>query len=651
MSPGPLLLAAVVALATALLAGWRAPRVWLGATLAGSAGLLFAAVLVLAGGAEAEWEWRSEFALGGERLHLQFDALSALFLALLSVIGGAGAAYAHAYWAEGAHPRSVRPGRVAWSALMLCIGWVLLSRNGLHFLIAWELFTLSAYFLITLERGRREVRAAGWLYLAASHTASLCLFAFFAAIAAGTGTWEIGAMRDRPELAPLFWLALVGFGVKAGLFPLHIWLPSAHANAPSHVSALMSGMTIKMGIYGLVRFSGWLPLPAAMGWVIAALGVGSAVLGVAFALGQHDLTRLLAYHSVENIGIILIGLGFALVAAAHGVATWGRLALAGGLLHVWNHGLFKALLFLGAGSVLHATGTREMSRLGGLWRTMPWTAGLFALGAAAIAGLPPLNGFVSEWLVYLGLFEAVNASGAAALAAIPAVVLLAMTGAMALACFIKVCGVVFLGAPRSAAAAHAHESGLLMRIPMIVLAAACVAIGLAPAVFWPAVARAAAIWNPAWHDLASPVALTTIGALHLALALLAAGAAALLWRRTRRNGRRRAVSWDCGYAAPTPRMQYTAGSFAGLITEWFAWILRPQRHAEPIAETFPARAASSQHTPETVLEYVIAPAADAVMRLSRAARRLQHGHVQAYLFYLVAGLAALAAVALTGGAP
>ena len=540
MSPGSLLLAAFVALATATAAGWRAPRVWLGATLAGAAALLGAAVIVLAGLDGSVWQWRSAFRFGGEEVHLEFDALSALFLALLSLIGGGGAAYAREYWTDDAHPQTARTGRVAWTSLMLCIGAVLLSRNGLHFLIAWELFTLSAYFLISLERGREEGRKAGWLYLAASHTASLCLFAFFAALAAATGSWEIGAMPDRPELAPLFWLALVGFGVKAGLFPLHIWLPSAHANAPSHVSAMMSGMTIKIGIYGLVRFSGWLVLPESAGWVIAVLGVASAVLGVAFALGQHDLKRLLAYHSVENIGIILIGLGFALVAAAHGHAAWGWLALAGGLLHVWNHGLFKALLFLGAGSVLHATGTRELSRLGGLWRAMPWTAGLFALGAAAISGLPPLNGFVSEWLVYLGLFEAVNASGAAALAAVPAVVLLAMTGAMALACFVKVCGVVFLGAPRSAAAVHAHESGWLMRAPMIVLAGACVAIGLAPVVFWPAVARAAATWNPAWRGLTAPVSLATVGALHVALALLAAGAITVLWRRTRRNGLRRA---------------------------------------------------------------------------------------------------------------
>ena len=220
------------------------------------------------------------------------------------------------------------------------------------------------------------MRAAGWLYLAASHAGTLCLFAFFAALAARTGSWDLGPMRERAELAPLFWLALVGFGMKAGLFPLHIWLPSAHANAPSHVSAILSGVTIKMGIYGLVRFSGWLPVPRGRGWVVAALGVASAVLAWPSRSASTTSSACSPTTASRTSASSSSGSGFALVAAAHGDAAWGRLALAGGLLHVWNHGLFKALLFLGAGSVLHATGTREMSRLGGLWRAMPWTAGL-----------------------------------------------------------------------------------------------------------------------------------------------------------------------------------------------------------------------------------------------------------------------------------
>jgi len=650
MTSGLSLLVAAVAMLASLLVGRAAPRVWLATTIASlTAGLLAAAEVLAWGG---EWVWRSGFTVGGEFVSLRLDAVSALFLVVLCVVGGAASVYGREYWTDEAHPRSARAGRVWWSLLLLSLGLVLLVANGLHFLIAWELFAMSAYFLITLDRQRPEVRAAGWLYLGASHVAVLALFAFFSALASRTGSWELGPMLDRPELASLFWLALAGFGLKAGMFPLHIWLPSAHANAPSHVSAILSGVTIKMGIYGLLRFSGWLPMPVGAGWMIAVLGVVSAVLGVAFALGQHDLKRLLAYHSVENIGIILIGLGFAVVAAAQsdGARSWGRLALAGGLLHVWNHGLFKALLFLGAGSVLHATGTREMSRLGGLWRAMPWTASLFALGAAAISGLPPLNGFVSEWLVYLGLFDATLSHGPSAWAAIPAAILLGATGALALACFVKVCGVVFLGAPRSEAAAHAHESGPAMRGAMLTLAACCVVIGLAPWVFWPAVERAMNVWRPDWAGVTREVPLLSLSVLHIALALIAVAAAWILWRRAHHRGVPRAPTWDCGYAAPTARMQYTAGSFAGIITGWFAWILRPERHEHLPEGAFPAQARFSEHTPETVLEHVVEPSAAVVMRVSTAARRLQHGRVQAYVFYLVVGLAALVLIAFVGGA-
>jgi len=648
MTKGFMLLIAAMGMLVGILGGRRAPRLWVSATLIGAFAALLAAGQVLAGG--AEWNWRSEFLVCGETLHLCLDGVSAVFIALLSVLGGAGAVYSLEYWTDDRHPRSARAGRAWWSAQLLSLGLVLLSANGLHFLIAWEVFAVSSYFLITLDRQRSEGRAAGWLYLAASHVAALFLFAFFATLAARTGGWDLGPMRDRRDLAPLFWLALVGFGIKAGMFPLHVWLPSAHANAPSHVSAIMSGVTIKVGIYGLVRFSGWLAVPAAASWVVAVLGVVSAVLGVAFALGQHDLKRLLAYHSIENIGIILIGLGFALIAEGHGNAPWGRLALAGGLLHVWNHGLFKSLLFFGAGSVVHATGTREMSLLGGLWRVMPWTAGLFALGAAAICGLPPLNGFVSEWLVYLGLFDALNSHSGAALVAVPAVVLLAMTGALALACFVKACGVVFLGAARTDASARARECGPLMRGSMVALAGSCVAIGLAPVVFWPAVARAASAWNPAWGGLDAPASLAAIGFSNVALTLIGVLAVSLLWQRTRQNGLRRALTWDCGYAAPSARMQYTAGSFAAIIMEWFSWILRPHRSQQLPQGPFPAQASFDEHTPETVLERVVVPVGAVVLQLSMLARRLQHGRLQAYLLYIVAGLAALAAVVLAGGA-
>ena len=649
MITGLSLSVAAVAMLVGIATGRTAPRWWLGVTLLGLSAAFAAALGVLAGG--RAWEWRHAFTVGGEALHFRLDGISALFLALLCVVGGAASVYAGEYWPDKEHRSSAARGRVWWNVLLTSLMMVLLSSNGLHFLIACEIFAVAAYFLVTLDRRRPEVRAAGWLYLAASHAATLSLFAFFTLLAARTGTWDLGPLHDRTDLAPLFWFALFGFGLKGGMFPLHIWLPSAHANAPSHVSAILSGVTIKLGIYGLLRFSGWLPVPPSAGAVVAALGVVSAVLGVAFALGQHDLKRLLAYHSVENIGIILIGLGFAMIAMQHHHAAWGRLALAGGLLHVWNHGLFKSLLFLGAGSVLHATGTREMSRLGGLWKTMPWTAGLFALGAAAISGLPPLNGFVSEWLIYLGLFDATISHGPSAWAAIPAAILLGITGALALACFIKVCGVVFLGSPRSPAAAHAHECGPSMRGAMILLASACVMIGLAPACFWPAIARVAGEWNPAWATTDVPAPLVKLGLLHVMLAVCAVIVAAWLWRRVKNGGLKRELTWDCGYATPTPRIQYTAGSFAGIITEWFAFILRPVRHDQRPELIFPAAAGFSEHTPETVLEHVVEPAAGIVMRVSRTVRRLQHGRVQSYVLYLLIGAVILAAWVFLGGTP
>ncbi len=641
LSTGLVLIAAVVAAGRS--------RVWLTLTLAGAGAMLGAALLALGPG--ATWDWRGAFRLGGEPLHLRLDGLSAFFLVPVAVIGGAGAVYACGYWSEREHPESARRGRAWWSTLMLCMGLVLVCSNGLHFLMAWEAFALSAYFLITLERDRRETRAAGWLYLAASHAGTLALFGFFSLLASRTGSWDLGAWRDRTELAPLFWLALAGFGVKAGMFPVHVWLPSAHANAPSHVSAMMSGVAIKMGLYGVLRFGSWLPLPPGTGWVILSLGAASAVLGASFALVQNDLKRLLAYCSVENMGVILIGLGAAILGAASADAGWGRLALAGALFHTWSHALFKSLLFFGAGSVLHATGTREMSRMGGLWRSMPWTAGLFGFGAAAVSALPPLNGFVSEWLIYLGLFEAASGTGPVAAATVPAILALGVTGALALAAFVKASAVVFLGAPRTRppAHAHAHECCGWMRGPMVFLAAACLLPALAPAAVWRLLRPAVAAWNPAWSAVEPPADLLALGGRQLALAILAALAAILLWRRAWRNGLRRGLTWDCGYAAPTARMQYTGGSFAAIVLGWLRWVLQPERTLRWPRGPFPIGASRMERVPETVLERILIPLGDVVLEASAWVRRRQQGRLSDYILYLVLGLTAIGAMVWMGG--
>ena len=319
-----------------------------------------------------------------------------------------------------------------------------------------------------------------------THTGTLALFALFALLRAATGDYLFpGAGSVSAGGAAATWIfaaALFGFGMKAGLMPLHVWLPSAHANAPSHVSAFMSGVILKMGIYGLVRtFSFFSGIPLWWGALVLMLGVASGIAGVAFAIGQHDLKRLLAYHSIENIGIITMGIGVALIGRAVGNPALAFFGMAGALLHVVNHATFKSLLFLAAGSVIHASGTREIDEMGGAARRLPWTSGFFLVGAIAICGLPPLNGFVSEFLIYLGLFTAAT-EGSGASAAFPALAApaLALIGGLAVACFVKVFGVVFLGSPRSPGAGAGDEAGRWMLAPMAVLAAICAAIGLAP---------------------------------------------------------------------------------------------------------------------------------------------------------------------------
>jgi hydrogenase-4 component B len=635
-----------LALILAMVTGFHHSRIWLGLnSLAALCGLA-AATAVLATG-EA-WDWRCPFAVGGEYPLLRLDGISALFLALVCLIGGLGAVYAREYWSEDHFPLSAPRGRCWWNALVLSMGLVLTCGNGLHFLFAWEAFALSAYFLITLDNDHSGVRKSGWLYLAASHAGTMVLFAFFTALAARTGTWELGPVQGQAGLAPLFWLALAGFGVKAGAFPLHIWLPSAHAGAPSHVSAIMSAVAIKMGVYGIVRFSGWLPLPPGAGWVVLGIGCASALTGIAFALAQNDIKRLLAYCSVENIGIILTGLGLSLLAVQHGRPAWGQAALAGTFLHIVNHCLFKSLLFFGAGSVLHATGTRDMSRLGGLWRRMPWTACLFALGAAAVAGLPPLNGFVSEWAIYLGLLRAAAQKGATA-GVLPATIVLAGAGALALAAFAKAGSIVFLGAPRTKIADKATECGPLMRAPMVVLGGLVIAIGLMPALFFRLAQAPMAAWAPQWAGAIPQLPTRALGGAHTILFCVLLAAGVLMLRVIRRNGSRRGLTWDCGYAAPTAHMQYTSGSFAGIAGGWFAWLLRPENIVRRIRGLFPTKAMFLQRIPETVLEMAVLPAARATLFVADGAKRMQHGRLHLYILYVFLGVTALGLLVYQGG--
>ncbi|HSP35678.1 MAG TPA: proton-conducting transporter membrane subunit, partial [Thermoanaerobaculia bacterium] len=555
---------------------------------------------------------------------VRVDALSAFFAApvfLLGAVAGVAAYVRSAYL------------RIFFGVMTGALALMMAAGNTILFLVMWEVVAAAAFFLVASEHDHPDVRRAAWIYLAASHIATLALFAVVVMLHNATGTWSFTAIHGAAPFA-ILWLALVAFGIKAGLMPFHVWLPGAHAAAPSHVSAFMSGVVIKMGIYGLVRvLSLYDAIPPSFAAVVLVAGIVSSIFGVAFALAQHDLKRLLAYHSIENIGIIVTGIGVGLVAQAHHHPALAMLGYAGALLHVWNHGLFKALLFLSGGAAAHAVHTRDMEKMGGLARVMPWTASAFLIGAAAISGLPPLNGFVSEWLLYVAGFITTTSRAASGVDLLIVLVVpaLALTGALALACFVKAFGVVFLGAPRTHEAANARETTLASRFAMLPLVIACVAIGFLPALLTPVLTRVVHIAAPrATGDLA-PM-LRPIQTAALIFAAVAAVAIATLIAATRRAPR--TVTWDCGYLDPTPRMQYTASSFARGLVAMFAWAMPPETHAPHSLPLFPKEAAFESHVPDTILDRALLPTIRAGQRFFAFARFIQSGRVQLYLLYV-----------------
>lgn len=588
------------------------------------------------------------WAVPGGAIAVGIDAISAMFLLQIFVIALLGAIYGLGYWPQSAHPTNGRKLRLFYGSMTAGLALVVVARNSLLFLMGWEIMALAAFFLVSTEDEQASVRQAGYVYVVATRVGTLCLFAAFALLHSAIGSFDLIAPPPTRLASAIFLLGVAGFGVKAGLMPLHVWLPGAHANAPSHVSAFMSGVLIKIGIYGLIRMSSlFAHAPLWWGATVLVLGVVSAVLGVAFAIGQHDVKRLLAYHSVENIGIIAIGIGVAMLGRASGRTDWVVLGLAGALLHTWNHGLFKALLFFSAGSVVHATGTREIDRLGGLARAMPSTALYFLVGAVAICGLPPLNGLVSEFLVYLGLLRsAASGAGRLWLAGALATPSLALVGALAVACFVKVFGAVFLGQPRSDAARHAHESPRTMLFPMLVLATLCVCIGLRAPLFAPVLDEAVSAWAPELVGVRAP--LLSLAPLvwisGAAVSLIVLGVAGAVVLRGLVRGKSAPVdvgTWDCGYARPTTRMQYTSSSFAETIVGLFAWVLRPSEHAPKLRAVFPSHASYHSHVPEVVLDNLLVPAANGVGRGFQWMRWIQRGSTQRYVLYILITLVVL----------
>jgi len=618
------------------------------AVIGSAVGLLGSAMILCSDRKES---FTRSWDIPGAAWEMNVDPLSAFFLIPVFLMGALGSIYGSGYWPQQEHPGNARRLRFFWGTVMAGMVVLILARNAVLFLLGWEFMALSGFFMVGTEDHLPEVRRASWIYFVSTHVATLTLFGLFVLLRQVTGSFQLRAIAiQEAGLGTLYWiffLALFAFGLKAGLMPLHVWLPDAHANAPSHVSALLSGIMLKMGIYGLIRISGYLPSPPiSWGASLLLLGTVGGILGIAFALGQRDLKKLLAYSSVENIGIVAMGLGLAMLGRSMNRPDWVLLGMAGCLLHVWNHSLFKPLLFMGAGSIVHAARTREIDQMGGLAKRLPRTYILFLLGCMAIAGLPPLNGFVSEILIYIGLFRALPSGNSFAWAAVAvAAPALALIGALAVACFVKVTGAVFLGAPRSERPHSLHESPWSMIGPMAVLATLCVAIGVAAPFLAPFLDRVIACWVPQERTNLGPLSslvpfgrMTLIGSA-LTASMILAVTIGEVWLRPGRVPR--TGTWDCGYARPSSRMQYTSSSFADMLVGLFRGVLRPKTEAPAVSGFFPEGKRFNRVVEDVVLHRFILPATRLLKSMADRLRVTHRGQMRNYVLYIFATVVVL----------
>lgn len=642
------------------------------AALGGACGMLFSVSSLAAGRAVAVAPvpfWSAP--VPGMGFLLEADALSCFFVLIVSLLGLAisiySLGYARAYYGR----KNVGVLASLFNALLLATTLVFVAGNLWMFLVTWELMALLAYGLVSFEHEHRETREAGVLYFIMAHADAVCILIGFLVLFQGAGDFSFARLQGiGAELSPTrrdaaFLLFVVGFGIKAGLVPLHVWLPVAHPVAPSNVSALMSGVLIKTGIYGLVRvcfvFLG--PPPLWWGALLLAAGTVSAVLGVLYALMEHDLKRLLAYHSIENIGIILMGLGAALMFQHTGHPVLATLALIAGLYHTLNHAAFKALLFLGAGAVLHATHTRNMEELGGLAKRMRWTALFFLTGAVAIAALPPLNGFVSEWLTYQSLLQGFGTTPSLIRLLFPlSGAMLALTGALAAACFVKAFGITFLAQPRSEPAREAREASFPMLLGQGILTAACLVLGLFPSLLLKALDPLTQSLTglslsrqlctaDGWVLSAATAQGGTVSTLGIALTLLCLLPVPwVLWAWFgRRSKSRIGPTWDCGLRGLTPHMEYTATGFSKPLRMVFQALFRPRREVQREYDFSPYFATTlrfESHVEEVFQTRIYRPIKHRALHVSRRLRALQAGSIRAYLLYVFLTLVALLLFAL-----
>jgi hydrogenase-4 component B len=661
-------LAAYAAGALASLASWRKPalarRICCSAALAGAVLGGLTSVLGILCGAPVTWSVPSGIPLFA--YSFSFDALAGFFNLALAICVAAVSIYSFGYLKEFEGKRNIGVFAFLFHLLLLSMTIVFTAANAFLFLIAWEVMALAAYGLVTFYHEDRETRRAGLLYIIMAHIDAGCLLLGFALLINASGSAEFSSFRpiatqlNSGEQLAAFVLFFLGFGIKAGVIPFHIWLPAAHPVAPSNVSALLSCIVIKTGIYGMTRIflDSLGGVPSWAGLLVLIVGVISAVLGVLYALMEHDLKRLLAYHSIENIGIILMGLGAALIFRVAGHPLLAAVALVAAMFHTLNHAIFKCLLFLGAGSVLHSTGTRNMEEMGGLIRPMPVTAFCFLIGAVAISGLPPLNGFVSEWLTYQSLLAGFGAiSGLRRILFPLAGSMLALTGALAAACFVKAFGITFLALPRGAESKKVHEAPRAMLIGMGWLTLACAALGLGATWFIPAfdamteqlLGQKVSTHLVTGHGLVLSAGLRTSGTVSpvviaVGLLILVMGAVPVVAIGVRRFGRKRGPVWDCGLPGLTEENEYTATAFSKALRMIFSVLYKPRREIQAVFDVspyFPKEIHFESGIEPTFEKRLYAPLQEFIFRVSSRMRTIQAGSIHAYLAYIFVTLVLL----------
>ncbi len=592
---------------------------------------------------------------------LLFDPLSLFFLAVIALVSVPSAVYSIGYLKEG-HSRGEKI--LAWSlmtAFVLSMVLVVTVGNAFLFLVAWELMSLLSYFLVVFDHKHEKSVRAGTIYIVMTHIGTAFITAAFLIIYKYAGSFDFSAFKQACLLMPdnvkniVFIFLLVGFGTKAGIVPLHIWLPYAHPQAPSHISSIMSGVMIKTAIYGMVRFIIFILGVNSLWWgnLVLVLAVVSCLVGVIYALMEHDLKKLLAYHSVENIGIILLGVGASMVFIKMGNPVLAVFALCAGLYHLINHAVFKGLLFLGAGAVYKATGTRNMENLGGLIKLMPWTAATFLVGAMAISALPPFNGFVSEWLTLQAFFlGALATAGSYKIFLSLCAAMLALTGGLAASCFVKAFGVTFLAMPRSAHAREAKEVSLSMKSALVAMSVLTIILGLAASLMIKilvVVSGCATGINTVGMNFTlnnftlAPQSGTNLSVPLIALALIFVFGAAWALAGTGKKRVCEGKTWGCGYYNLDSRTEYTATAFSKPFRIAFSFFLMPYTKTEKIRESF-YHVKSFKYevfTTPVFRRYIYEPTLNVIIKTAQAMRKIQPGSIHVYIAYIFITILAL----------